>query len=707
MQVSKGFAFASDASKSFRLTIQGEPVDQVPVQPELFGNFLENLGASFHGGVLAQMLANPMMAEHNLPPDQLVLLKQYGDTAEQLHRLDDEGREAFKDWRPRKHSTGFGSFILDDDSAHGIPLPWKVRPAGMGTGQQPGRINPSVKLQTQGREVVLSQGVIPPIHRGAHYHGVIWARASGSGALTVQWRNRGIHGGEQLGPVLNQSKLPWPGPAWQKLHFTLELPDAERPSFWPADFCISLTGAGTVWIDRVLLFPHDHVDGFDPDALAIMRRLAPPVLRWPGGNFASDYHFWHGIGPEDRRMTLPNEAWGGIDTNLLGIDEFILLCRLLGAEPHICVNQGSGTAAEASAWVEYCNGAPDSYWGAKRVANGHPKPYNVRYWEVGNEVYGPWQIGHCGPEENAQRFREWSTEMKAVDPSITVIGTGSYRDFVEAQPRWNPALLKQGGSHLDCVSLHSLPENHHGFPPSYTETDVFQTLMAQPRRWETVDLPHLVELILKERGPQHPDLAITEWGILGESDKPEVGNHGGAIYAALLLHVLIRCKQWIRVAQPNGLFHAGCIRRFGPATYWDPQVEVLYRYSRLDGGLVCPITATGPSYDVTQPSDTFGPIHEVPFIDGLAVLRRNRDLEVSLVNRSPERTWHVDLELAGFKTTYSSVVAQVLEASSPLSMNTPLQPRCVQRQEFTGAYLHDQHLEVALRPASIVWLTLK
>ncbi len=706
MQVGKGLTFSPDTSNTYRLEVHGEPVDHVPIQPELFGNFLENLGASLQGGVLAQMLSNPMMAPDNLPAEQLALLRQHGETVEQWARLDDEGRAAYKNWRPRQLATGFGSFILDDDTANGIPLPWRVRPVGSGTGPQPGRINPSVRLQSLGKEVVLSQGVLPPIHRGAHYHGTIWARATGSGSLAVQWRERGSHGGEQLGRVLATTKVPWPGTSWHKLHFTLELPDAPRPSFWPADFCISFTGTGSVWIDRVLLYPHDHVEGYDPDALAMMRRLAPPVLRWPGGNFASGYHFWHGIGPQDRRLTRPNEAWGGIDCNLLGTDEFIKLCQLLGAEPHICVNVGSGTAGEAAAWVEYCNGPPESTWGAKRAANGHRKPYNVRYWEVGNEQYDPWQISHCGPEEYAHRFAEWAAAMKAVDPKITVIGTGSCRDFVDSDPRWNAALLTEGGQHLDAISLHALPENHHGFPPSYSQVDIFQALMAQPWRWETVDLPQLWERMQKDRGTL-PDLALTEWGILGQEDKPEVGNFGGAVYAALVLHLLIRYKQWIRIAQPNGLFHGGCIRRLGPVTYWDPQVEVLYRYSRLDGGLVCPISMNGPAYDVTQPNDSFWPVHNIPWIDSIAVQRRNGDLEVALVNRSAYRTWHVDLHLVGFKTSYTSVEGQILEASDPLAKNTPLNPKHVRRQEFGDDYLHDDHLEVALRPASVVWLSLK
>ena len=130
--------------------------------------------------------------------------------------------------------------------------------------------------------------------------------------------------------------------------------------------------------------------GYRLDVLEAAKDLRMPILRWPGGNFVSGYHWTDGIGPREERPRKTELAWFSEESNRFGTDEFIEYCRLMGTEPYICVNMGTGTMDEAQAWVEYCNGTSDTYWANLRRANGHEEPYNVKYWGLGNEMYGEW-----------------------------------------------------------------------------------------------------------------------------------------------------------------------------------------------------------------------------------------------------------------------------------------------------------------------------
>jgi len=166
--------------------------------------------------------------------------------------------------------------------------------------------------------------------------------------------------------------------------------------------------------------------GFRTDVLDAARALRAPILRWPGGNFVSGYHWTEGVGPREKRPRRLELAWHAEESNHFGTDEFIQYCRALGAEPYICVNMGSGTMDEAQAWVEYCNGTGDTSWANLRRANGHLEPYNVRYWGLGNEMYGAWQIGASTADQYVDRARQFASIMKMTDPTIELVSCGQW-----------------------------------------------------------------------------------------------------------------------------------------------------------------------------------------------------------------------------------------------------------------------------------------
>jgi len=202
--------------------------------------------------------------------------------------------------------------------------------------------------------------------------------------------------------------------------------------------------------------PLSDSDGFRKDVMDAVGPLGVSVLRWPGGNFASGYNWMDGIGPRDQRPARPDDAWGALESNRFGTDEFLHYCERIGAEPYICINAGLGSVDQARQWVEYCNESRPTYWAKQRAKNGHEKPWNVKIWGLGNEIDGPWQLGHKSPEDYAKFALSAAVAMRRQDATIQLIASGS-SDF---RPNadwvgWNRAVLDHLKDEIDYISLHT------------------------------------------------------------------------------------------------------------------------------------------------------------------------------------------------------------------------------------------------------------
>ena len=206
---------------------------------------------------------------------------------------------------------------------------------------------------------------------------------------------------------------------------------------------ITFVDEGRVWIARASLMPSTHIHGFRADVIqAIKENWTPTWLRWPGGNFASAYHWQDGIGERDTRPPYLDPAWQIWEYHDVGTDEFVEFCRLIGSEPVLTINMGTGSAKEAAEWVEYCNGDSNTKFGALRAANGHPEPYNIKTWFVGNEQFGNWQDGHVDAETYARRYLAFSKAMLAVDPDLYLPAVGVPSDQYS---HWNRRVLELAG----------------------------------------------------------------------------------------------------------------------------------------------------------------------------------------------------------------------------------------------------------------------
>jgi alpha-N-arabinofuranosidase len=194
---------------------------------------------------------------------------------------------------------------------------------------------------------------------------------------------------------------------------------------------IAGTGAGSFRVGAISLMPADNIEGFRPEVIAALKQLRFGVLRFPGGNFVSSYEWRYGVGDIDKRPPIFDPVWHAVQPNDVGTDEFLALCRLLGVDPYITVNAGFGDAWSARELVEYTNGAVTTPMGKWRAANGHPAPYHVKFWGVGNEPWGDYQMGATSLPQFELKHNLFAKEMKKVDPSIKLIAGGAMPDVME------------------------------------------------------------------------------------------------------------------------------------------------------------------------------------------------------------------------------------------------------------------------------------
>ena len=212
---------------------------------------------------------------------------------------------------------------------------------------------------------------------------------------------------------------------------------------------------------------HADEDGFRADVMAALRRLNMTAMRYPGGNFASGYHWRDGVGPRQRRPAVRELAWQSIEPNRFGTDEYIKLCRKMGWTPMIAVNLGTGTPEEARNWVEYCNCPAGTRYANMRAENGSPEPHAVKLWCLGNEMDGPWQLGHVPAEQYAVRARQAAKMMKDADGTIELVACGSCGVSMPTYMEWDRVVLDGLGDLADYVSLHRYVGNHNDDTADY------------------------------------------------------------------------------------------------------------------------------------------------------------------------------------------------------------------------------------------------
>ncbi len=483
-------SFGCAADTSVRIDVAAT---QEPISPYVYGQFIEHLGRCIYGGIWAEMLED---RKFYYPVD---------------------GKQSGWDMHKGKDVSWEG---------HGIPYeiliasPWQIigpsDAVTMNTTEPfVGDHDPVISLA--GEE---ARGIYHPrlaLEKGREYVGYVILKSAGDSRVEValQWSDtaEGI------------TTIATPGDGFNKYEFTVTAgEDAED-----GKLAIRCFGSGAVHIGAVSLMPSDNVDGFRKDVLALLRELDSPIYRWPGGNFVSGYDWRDGIGDRDQRPPRKNPAWTGVEHNDVGIHEYLHFCELINTEPFIALNTGLGDVASAAAEVEYITGAADTTEGAKRAANGRTEPWNAKWWAVGNEMYGDWQLGHMPLEDYVQKHNAMVDAIRAVSPEAQCIGVG-------AAGKWSETMLTHCSDHMELLSEH-LYWQHKNNVTTHVQVAVDQIeKLADTHRTYRKDIAGLKEKDIR--------IALDEWNYwYGPYLYGELGTRyfqRDALGCAAALHAMFR-----------------------------------------------------------------------------------------------------------------------------------------------------------------------
>jgi len=451
-----------------------------------------------------------------------------------------------------------------------------------------------------------------PIHAGIEYRGYLWLKSadySGDVAVMLEADQTGgeHYAGATLTPVMGD---------WKKYSFRLR-PSKSDPL---AKLSILFPGHGRVWIDQVSLMPSEADGGVRHDVEELVAALHPSFIRWPGGNVAQDYHWRWGTGPRDQRPVWVNASWGNeLEPSDFGTDEFVQFARRVGAEPSITVNvEGRGaTADEAAAWVQYCNGDPESEYGRARSANGSPKPLHVKYWEIGNEIWGAWVRGHSDAITYANNLNRYAERMKAMDPSIKIIASG------DNDLDWDRTVLKIAGKNIDYLAV------HHYYGPKEMKGDA-NNLRAHPLSYERF-YGEIREMIRELVPGRDIKLAINEWN----TTLPLPAQHSmeSGVYAARLMNVFERTGELVEMSAVSDMVNGwsgGIIQASRHAAFVTPTYLVNMLYASHLGRERLASTLQGPTF-----ASTFEGTN-VPALDAVVSRSANgQQIFIKVVNTDP------------------------------------------------------------------------
>jgi alpha-L-arabinofuranosidase len=451
--------------------------------------------------------------------------------------------------------------------------------------------------------------------------------------------------------------------------------------------------------------PIPNTRGIRNDVVAALKKLNLPVLRWPGGCFADEYHWKDGIGPRDKRPAMINTHWGGVtENNNFGTHEFLDLCEQLGTQPYICGNVGSGSPQEMMEWVEYMTSDASSPMANLRRQNGRDKPWKVTYFGVGNESWGCG--GNMRPEFYSDNFRRYNTFVKNYGSNrVYRIACGSNGN----DTNWTDVVMNQVGRRMNGLSLHyyTLPTGNWRNKGSATVFEENQWHSTLRRTLEMDDLITRHSAIMdKYDREKRVGMVVDEWGTWYDV---EPGTNPGFLYqqntlrdalvAALNFNIFHRHADRVvmaNIAQTINVLQA-MILTDKEKMLLTPTYHVFEMYKVHQGATVLAV-------DVQSPDYTFGS-NSIPAVSASASRATNGLIHLSLVNTDPNRGWPVACKLAG--VTAKTVTSRVLTADTMQARNTFEKPDVVQPAAFAAFKTEGYTLTVEMPAKSVVTLEIQ
>lgn len=450
---------------------------------------------------------------------------------------------------------------------------------------------------------------------------------------------------------------------------------------------------------------HADEHGFRKDVLEALKPLRLTTMRYPGGNFASGYHWLDGVGPREHRPTRNDPAWGSIEPNQFGTDEFMTLCRMMDWQPMLAGNLGTGTPEEARDWVEYCNLPAGVKHANLRKTNGSADPYSVKLWCLGNEMDGPWQLGHVPAGEYALRARQAAKMMKVVDPTIELTACGSSAVDLPTYLEWDREVLEYLWDDADFISLHRYAVNRNNVAEFLASTKGID------RQIEDIDAVCRF-MQAKKRTTRRVYLSFDEWNVWYRTTGPEFTNGRGQFAAHLLEEEFDLADALVVAGFLNSFIrHADCVKMASLAQVVNAIAPILTRGDDLllqttyypllmlanrREGTALQTRVNGPGYE----SEKYG---MVDYIDASAILDGNR-LTAFLINRSEEEPVPIRLECPGrIKDVFS---AEVLSGPSAISRNSFENRNMICNRPLNSIRVQNGTAEITVPPLSFSAVSL-
>jgi len=387
-------------------------------------------------------------------------------------------------------------------------------------------------------------------------------------------------------------------------------------------------------------------NGFRKDFVQLIKDLHIPVVRWPGGNYISGYNWEDGIGPKDQRPAKLDLAWHQIDSNQMGTDEYAKLCSLIGAENFICINAGLGTLDQARHWIEYCNYPKGTYYSDLRRKYGNEQPFDVKYWSLGNEIDGPWQMGQKNAEDYCKFALEAAKVMRLVDGNVKFIadGASNYRtnnDWIA----WNDYVLQHMVGSIDYLSVHRYVREVLGSDRSFSGTmslglDIDQKIDV---------IKALIQKAMMETGAKRPVyISFDEWSAGGG---PGGATLTGSLMVAQHLNSFIRHADIVKMANITML--SSLVETSPDGDYKNALYYPFYLYSN---------NARGTALDVYVGCEKYSnkAFNDIPYLDVTAVFNDTaKTLVINVVNRSETDAITSDIMLQSGEYTGNATIKEI------------------------------------------------
>lgn len=604
------------------------------VSPHIYGHFIEHLGRCIYGGIWAEMLVNrKFFSLYCDPPHRWADSKEEG-VVDPWFSIGRNGNTCF-DHDNTVFYSGNQSQRIEIRKADG-------QEHGVGQGELATQKN----REYAGRIVVKCQRVnVSTCQRkntkkGQRSSRIIIAGSSGQNVVDdpanckfqISLRNK-------ENKVLDEKEIKLKNGGWETYKFKLKA----NADCGDARLCLTTKDEGTIWFGAVSLMPADNIKGMRKDTLEVIKQINPPIIRWPGGNFVSGYHWKDGIGDQDRRSTTWDYAWNAPEYNDFGTDEYLQFCREVKCDPLVCINAGSlATIKEAADWVKYCKG-------------------KVKYWDIGNEQYGNWQLGHMDAETFAQRTLKFIKAMRKVDPKIKVVGCGVMNDWSN---HWNEPLLRIAGKELDYLSVHDYTSSN-----SKDRDYLYNFIVGAPTRIEKLLVETTAYVNRLSPGRKIP-LAFDEWNVW----LPEANIGTGlempyrlrdGIYAAGVFNAMIRLSDDVKMGNLAQLVNVlGTIYTDRTKVFANPLHTAFRLYTGHTGEEAVEVKTVSPAFDVAS-VDGAPEYKSVPYIDCSVTLQKSNcklqiaNLYIAIINRHPKEEAECEISIKDLKTSAKAAARQM------------------------------------------------